>query len=153
MSELRSRPLFSISLTLHPTQPVGASPLGTRRIIPISGGSFEGERLRGIVLPHAAADWLLDRPDGSSQQDARLTLQTDDGALIFMSYRGVRLVSPEVSARIARGERVDASEYYQRIAPFFETASERYGWLNRIVSVGVGERTPGGVSYRVFEVL
>jgi Protein of unknown function (DUF3237) len=153
MSELRSRLLFSISLSLHPIQPVGASPLGTRRIIPISGGSFEGERLRGIVLPHAAADWLLDRADGSSQQDARLTLQTDDGVLIFMSYRGVRLVSPEVSARIARGERVDASEYYQRIAPFFETASERYGWLNRIVSVGVGERTPGGVSYRVFEVL
>jgi len=70
-----------------------------------------------------------------------------------MSYRGVRLVSPDVSARIARGERVDASESYQRIAPLFETASERYGWLNRIVSVGLGERTPGGVSYRVFEVL
>jgi len=153
MSELLSRPLFSISLSLHPVQSVGAGPLGSRRIIPISGGSFEGDRLRGIVLPQAGGDWLLDRADGSSQQDARLTLQTDDGALIFMSYRGVRLVSPEVSARIARGERVDSSEYYQRVAPFFETASERYGWLNRIVSVGVGERTPGGVSYRVFEVL
>ena len=153
MSELRSRPLFSITLNVLPIQPVGAGPLGTRRIIPISGGSFEGDRLRGIVLPQAAGDWLLDRADGSSQQDARLTLQTDDGALIFMSYRGVRFVSPEVSARIARGERVDASEYYHRVALFFETASERYGWLNRIVSVGVGDRTPTGVSYRVFEVL
>ena len=153
MSDLRSRPLFSISVSLHPIQAVGANPLGTRRIIPISGGSFEGDRLRGIVLPQAAGDWLLDRADGSSQQDARLTLQTDDGALIFMSYRGVRFASPEVNARIARGERVDASEYYQRVALFFETGSERYGWLNRIVSVGVGERTPGGVSYRVFEVL
>jgi len=132
---------------------VGASPLGTRRIIPISGGSFEGERLRGIVLPQAAADWLLDRGDGSSQQDARVTLQTDDGALIYMTYRGVRFASPEVNARIARGERVDASEYYQRVAPFFETGSERYGWLNRIVSVVAGARIKKGVAYKVFEVL
>ena len=82
-----------------------------------------------------------------------MTLQTDDGALILMSYRGVRHASPEVSARLAGGELVPASEYYLRTAPFFETSAERYAWLNRIVSVAMGERLAAGVAYEVFEVL
>ena len=82
-----------------------------------------------------------------------MILRTDDGALILMTYRGVRHASAEVNARIAKGERVSPSEYYLRTAPFFETSSERYAWLNRIVSVGVGERHPEGVTYEVFEVL
>jgi hypothetical protein len=83
----------------------------------------------------------------------RLTLQTDEGALVLMSYRGVRYATAEVSARLARGEQVDPSEYYLRTAPFFETGSERYAWLNTIVAVGMGERLPNGVRYEVFEVL
>jgi hypothetical protein len=106
-----------------------------------------------MVLPQAGSDWLLERADGSFQQDVRLTLETDDGALVLMSYRGVRHALPEVSARLARGEQVDRSEYYLRIAPFFETASERYAWLNHLVAVGVGARAPGGVEYEVFAVL
>jgi hypothetical protein len=82
-----------------------------------------------------------------------MVLRTDDGALIVMTYRGVRHASPEVNARIARGELLPASEYYLRTAPFFETSSERYGWLNKIVTVGVGERLRDGVVYEVFEIL
>ena len=82
-----------------------------------------------------------------------MALETDDGALILMSYRGVRHASAEVSAKMARGEPVDRSEYYLRTAPFFETISERYAWLNHIVSVGVGGRMPNGAKYDVFEVL
>jgi len=70
-----------------------------------------------------------------------------------MTYRGVRHASAEVTARIAAGETVSGADYYLRTAPFFETASQRYAWLNTIVSVGVGERTPDGVVYEVFEVL
>jgi len=70
-----------------------------------------------------------------------------------MTYRGVRYASPEVSARIARGEQVAASDYYLRTAPFFETSSPRYAWLNKIVSIAKGERQPDGVSYEVFEIL
>jgi hypothetical protein len=82
-----------------------------------------------------------------------MVLRTDDGALILMTYRGVRHASAEVNARIARGEQVNGSEYYLRTAPFFETSSPQYAWLNKIVTVGVGERRPGGVTYEVFEIL
>jgi hypothetical protein len=122
-------------------------------VFPVAGGSFAGERLRGTVLPEASGDWLLQRADGSFQQDVRLTLREDDGAFILMSYRGVRHASDEVSARLARGEAVGRDDYYLRIAPFFETAAPAHLWLNRIVAVGVGERTPDAVVYEVFEVL
>ena len=153
MTELRSRLLFTLEASLHPVQDLGPTPHGHRRIFPVSGGTFEGARLRGIILPHAGGDWLLTRADGSFQQDVRMTLETDDGALILMTYRGVRHASPEVSAKIARGEAVGRSEYYLRTSPFFETGSDRYAWLNRIVAVGVGERMPNGAKYAVFEVL
>ena len=74
MVQLRSRPLFKIRIELHPLQEVGDTPLGQRRVVPVSGGAFEGERLRGRVLPHAGSDWLLGRADGAFQQDVRLTL-------------------------------------------------------------------------------
>lgn len=70
-----------------------------------------------------------------------------------MTYRGVRYASPEVNARIARREQVAASEYYLRTAPFFETSSPKYAWLNKIVTVGMGERRPGDVRYEIFEIL
>lgn len=153
MTQLRSRPLFTISIKLHPTEEVGNTPAGTRRVFPVAGGDFAGERLRGTVLPVAGSDLLLTRADGSSQQDVRMLLRTDDGALIVMTYRGVRHASAEVNARIARGEPVAASEYYLRTAPFFETAAPQYAWLNTIVTVGIGERRPTDVVYQVFEVL
>jgi Protein of unknown function (DUF3237) len=82
-----------------------------------------------------------------------MVLRTDDGTLILMTYRGVRHASAEVNERIARGERVAASDYYLRTAPFFETSSPKYAWLNKIVTIGVGERRPDIVVYEVFEIL
>jgi hypothetical protein len=153
MTELKSRPLFALSIALHPIHELGPTPAGERRVVPVSGGQFDGERLAGEVLPHGGSDLLLTRADGSFQQDVRLMLRTHDGALILMTYRGVRHATPEVTDRIARGEAVGPFEYYLRIAPFFETAAPAYAWLNRIVAVGVGERRPGGASYEVFEIL
>ena len=153
MNALKSRPLFEISITLHPVQEIGSTPAGERRVIPVAGGQFNGDRINGTVLPHAGSDLLLQRADGSFQQDVRLTLRSDDGALILMTYRGVRHSAPEVSRRIARGETVSRTEYYLRIAPFFETAALDYAWLNTIVSVGVGERLTTGARYQVYEVL
>ena len=153
MNALRSRPLFDITLSLHPAQDLGATPLGKRRIVPVAGGTFKGDRLSGIVLPDAAADWILVRHDGSMQLDVRLTLKTDDDALISMQYRGVRQSSPAVAARMARGEKVDPAEYYFRTAPFFETGNDKYAWINNIICVAVGERLPSNVLYTVFEIL
>src|SRR5688572_9715795 len=106
MTELRSRQLFTITIKLHPTEEVGNTPAGVRRVFPVSGGDFTGERVRGTILPVAGSDLLLARADGSSQQDVRILLRTDDEALIVMTYRGVRHASAEVNDRIARGEQV-----------------------------------------------
>jgi Protein of unknown function (DUF3237) len=151
--ELKSRHLFTINMTLPPTLELGATPAGSRRLFTVSGGQFVGERLRGEVLPQGGSDLLLVRADGSAQQDVRLILRTEDGALILMTYRGVRHASQEVNERIARGEHVAGSDYYLPTAPFFETSSAKYAWLNKIVSVAVGERLPDGVTYEVFEIL
>jgi hypothetical protein len=83
----------------------------------------------------------------------RLTLKTHDGHLIYMSYRGLRHGPQWVLDRLAKGEKVDPSEYYFRTAPRFETASEKYSFLNRIISVGVGRREASGPIYEVFQIL
>jgi hypothetical protein len=153
MPELRSRPLFTITMHLPPPLELGDTPAGRRRVFIVSEGQFAGDRLRGEVLPQASSDLLLIRKDESSQQDVRLILRTDDGALILMTYRGVRHASSEANTRIARGEHVARSDYYLRTAPLFETSSLDYAWLNQIVSVAVGERLAETVRYEVFEIL
>src|SRR5215469_3879162 len=153
MPKLESRHLFTITMKLPPTIDLGDTPVGNRRIFTVSSGQFKGERLRGDVLPEASSDLLLRRGDGSYQQDVRLVLRTEDQELILMTYRGVRHASVQVDARRARGEQLSPSEYYLRTAPFFETASAKYAWLNKIVSVGVGERGTDDVKYEVFEIL
>jgi hypothetical protein len=153
VSELKSRHLFTITMDLPPALDLGDTPAGNRHVFIVSGGQFVGERLRGEVLPQASSDLLLLRSDRSYQQDVRLVLRTDDEALVLMTYRGVRHASPEVDARVARGEQVPPSDYYLRTAPFFETSSAKYAWLNKIVSIGVGERQAHGVKYEIFEVL
>ena len=93
------------------------------------------------------------RRDGSWVLDVRLVLETDDGHLIGMTYKGIRHGPQAVLDRIAKGESVSPSDYYFRVAPFFETSSEKYGWLNNVVSVGTGHRLASGPIYQVFEVV
>lgn len=150
---LQSRHLFRLFIALHPSLDLGQTPAGGRRIFPVSGGHFAGERLKGEVSPLIGSDLLLARADGTFQQDVRLLLVADDGAPILMTYRGVRCASPDVADRLARGETVDASEYYLRTTPYFETAAPQHAWLNGIVAVASGGRSPGGVEYEVFEIL
>jgi hypothetical protein len=152
MTELRARPLFIFDLQVKPASMVGTTPAGDRRIGEIVGGRFEGERLRGKILS-GGSDWQSLRTDGNLALDVRFVMETDDGHLIGMTYKGMRHGSKEVMNRIARGDTVSPSEYYLRIAPFFETASEKYGWLTRLVSVGMGHRLPSGPIYQVFEIL
>ena len=153
MSDVRTTPLFTLSLKPGSAQNLGRTPFGERRLAPILGGSFEGPKLRGTVAESGGSDWLLLRPDGATQLDVRLALTTDDGHVIGMTYRGIRHGDPAVMAKLSRGEPVPPDSYYFRIAPFFETASEKYGWLNRIIAVGLGHREPQGPIYRIFEVL
>ncbi len=152
MAELRTAHLFTLTLQVAGMQPIGATPAGDRRVGLVAGGRFTGPRLSGTVLA-GGADWILLRPDGATTLDVRLVLQTDDGATIGMTYRGLRHGPAAVMDRLARGEAVDASEYYFRTSVTFETAAPQYDWLNRIVAVGTGHRPPSGPVYDVFEVL
>ncbi len=152
MAELRTAHLFTLTLEVAGMQPVGATPAGDRRVGLVAGGRFQGARLSGTVLP-GGADWIMLRPDGATTLDVRLVLQTDDGAAIGLTYRGMRHGPPEIMDRVARGEPVPPGSYYFRTSVAFETAAERYAWLNRIIAVGTGERPPSGPVYDVFEVL
>lgn len=151
MTDLRCQPLFIFQIEVKPPSIIGATPGHDRRIGEIAGGRFEGERLRGRILS-GGSDWQSLRADGTTTLNVRLVMETDDGALIGMTYLGMRHGPKEVMDRIARGESVSPSEYYMRATPYYETASEKYGWLNRIVSVAIGHRMAGGAIYQVFQV-
>src|SRR6185503_7853380 len=99
---LRLQPLFRAEITLAPAQELGDTPHGRRRIIPITGGGFRGERLSGRVLP-GGADWQLIRPDGVAQLEARYTLETADGVLIYVRNDGYRHGPAEVMRQLAAG--------------------------------------------------
>ena len=148
---MRLQGLFKAEIELAPPQELGAGPLGRRRIVGITGGRFFGERLSGRVLA-GGADWQVIRADGVADLDARYTLETHDGALIYVRNRGYRHGPEEVLRRIARGENVDPGQYYMRTTPWFETGDARYAWLNRIVCVGTGARRAAAVELEVFEV-
>ena len=125
---------------------------GHRRIVPLTGGTFTGPEISGKLLPGASADWQLVLPDGSALGDIRYTLQTDAGDLLYVQSRGVRHGSPEVLARLARREDVDAGEYTFRTSTQIETAAPDLDWLNKGVFVSVGGRRSGGVTYETYLV-
>jgi hypothetical protein len=131
---------------------VGAVPGGTRRLVPILGGTFSGPGLKGKILPGGSDHQLL-QPDGFTQLEARYILQTDEGEKIYVVNRGVRYGTPEVLARLNAGERVDPFLIYFRTAATFETASPRLQWMGRAIFVCVGERYPTEVVIRFYRVL
>jgi hypothetical protein len=130
---------------------IGDLPTGTRRIVDILGGTFEGPDLRGTLLP-GGADWQLIQDDGFTDIDARYTLRTDSGHLIYVSNVGIRHASPEVMQRLNAGETVDQSEIYFRAIPRFETAAPELQWLMRSIFIATGERYPNGVIIRFWRV-
>jgi hypothetical protein len=148
---LNLQPLFKAEITLAAPQELGDTPLGRRRIIGITGGRFSGERLSGRVLP-GGADWQVIRADGVADLDARYTLETSDGVLIFVRNKGYRHGPAEVLKKLSLGEAVDPSLYYMRTTPSFETGDARYSWLNRMVCVATGARRAAAVELDVYEV-
>lgn len=152
MSNISTELLFKIALDVPSIVDLGETPYGRRRIAQVAAGRFEGPKLTGRVLP-GGGDWLLLRRDGVLQLDVRLTLETDDKHLIYMSYKGFRHGPKEVIDRLNRGEPVDPALYYFRATPYFETCSEKLAWINGICCIATGERNAGGPTYHVFQVL
>lgn len=143
--------LYTSRIDIAAPLDAGKGPHGHRRIINILGGAFSGPRLSGRVLP-GGADWQVVRSDGIVEVSARYTLETGDGALIYITNWGLRHGPPEVIARLAAGEPVDAGEYYFRTTPVFETGAANYAWLNGIIAVAAGERRANAVIITAYEV-
>ncbi len=143
--------LFEEKVVLEPVLELGITTYGNRRIINIVGGTFEGPKLKGKILS-GGADWQTVRSDGTADLVAHYTLQTDDGALIYIVNKGIRHAAPDVLARMANGETVDPSEYYMRTAATFEVSGEKYQWLNKIIAVASGARLKNEVVIRFYQV-
>lgn len=144
--------LYEIHVDLDRPQVIGQTPYGTRQIYYVRGGSFQGPRIKGEVLP-GGGDWALIRQDGVLQLDVRATVRTDDGALVYAWYYGLINATPDVFAAVGRGEDVSPDRYYFYAAPMFQTAAPQYEWLNRVLAVAKGRMVGSGVEYRVFALV
>jgi hypothetical protein len=131
---------------------LGVTPYGIRQIIYIKGGTFEGPKIKGTVLP-GGGDWFVRRADQMVEVDVRCVLRTDDNHLIYCCLRGINEMTAEVAIKAITGQSVDSSKYYFRVTTVTETGSQKYDWLNRIVAVGVGNLIPAGVEYKIYTVL
>lgn len=142
---------FSVDLVAPVWELGETSGQGRRRIIPITGGRFDGPRLKGSILNNGA-DWQVITADGVAIIDTRYLLQTDDGALIYLRTEGLRYGPPEVMKKVAAGEPVDPSQYLFRITLRFETSAPHYAWLNRTMAVGSAMRLGKAVVYDAYEI-
>lgn len=149
---LEMRHLCDARVDLGPPLDLDQSPRGRRRIIPIIGGSVQGERLAGRILA-GGADWQTIFADGSAELDTRYMIETVDGAIIDIRNFGYRHGPADVIAKLAEGEHVDPSQYYMRTTPRFETGDPRYAWLNRSIFIGTGAREASAVVLTLYEVL
>jgi hypothetical protein len=133
-------PLATARLRLGEQSIVPGGPFGTRLIAEVAECVYEGERLRAKQKGAASADWALLAPDGTGTLDVRLTLETDDGAIIFVSYRG----------KLDCSQGLGAAPAYA--APLFETGDERYAWLNRVQAVAKGILDGEHLTYEIYEL-
>ena len=142
---------FEVHATLAPVLSVGETPQGMRRVIPITGGRFEGPKLKGEVVP-GGADWQFDRPDGVTELEALYLLRTQDGAHIQVHNRGLRHGPAEVMSRLRAGAAVAPEEYYFRATPSFSAPAGRYEWLNRSLFLCTGARYADAVRLWMYRV-
>lgn len=142
-----------LKVKLNPALVVGETGHGVRRIIPIIGGTVEGPKIKGEIL-NGGADWQVVRKDGVAELEAHYQFRTDDGVLVYVKNIGIRAATPEVAARIAKGEQVSPSEYYFRAVPKFEAPfGSKYEWLNNAIFICKALRNPDNVSIQVWKVL
>lgn len=145
------KPLMLMTATLGGTDAVGATARGTRAIAEVTGGEFEGDRLKGKVLT-PGGDWAVVDADGLIHLDVRLTLQTDDDANIFMYYTGILEMNEAAQKAMGGGGETQFGDHRFFTQPRFECGHEKYTWLNSVVAVAEGRLIPGAVQYQVYEL-
>jgi hypothetical protein len=131
---------------------VGVTRQSERRVVPITGGTFDGPRLQAVVVG-GGADWQIDDGEGVLAIEARYIVETHDGVTISIVNRGLRHASPSVSAKLAAREIVSPSEYYFRASPTFDAPPGAYGWMRESLFLSAGRREPNAVCLDIFRVL
>lgn len=140
-----------LSVQVGPAQEVGHTVHGQRRLIPILGGQAQGQGWTARVLP-GGADFQLIVTPRLAELDARYTLETDAGDLIYVNNHAIRVAEPALTQRLIRGEAVDPALIYFRCSPRFETAASALGWISEHLFIGTGARHPDRVDMRFFVV-
>jgi muconolactone delta-isomerase len=152
LPEPRLIQVYRLEATLAPPLDLGEVAGGHRRVVALTGGAFSGPEISGRLLPGASADWQTILPDGTALGDIRYVLETDRGDLLYVQSRSIRHGSPQVLARLGRGEEVDPHEYTFRTTTEIETSAAGLGWLNKGVFISVGARQAAGVIYDTYLV-
>lgn len=142
---------FEIRATVAQPRDFGVMDHGRRRVVDITGGTFEGPDIKGRIIP-GGADWQSIQEDGLSRLDTRYSLETDDGKLIYVQNAALRHAPPEVMALLNQGQIVDPELVYFRTVPTFETSAPELKWLERSVFIGVGQRYPEDVRVQFWRV-
>jgi hypothetical protein len=150
--QLATKYVFSLSIKVGTPIVAGDLGYGIRRVIPVLGGTVQGEGIKGTIHS-GGADFQIIRPDGFTELEAKYTFELDDGAVIYIENIGVRFGPKEALDRIARGEAVDPTLIYFRSVPKFETGHPKYRWLMQNLFIGVGARHPDRVELAVHQVL
>ena len=144
---------FEARVDVGPEERVGHGEGDVLHFVPITGGTVEGPRLRGAVVP-GGGDWYVQRGPMCIQLDAHYLLRAEDGALIDIVNRGLfRTSSAEVMERSHRGEPIDPNDLYYRTSPVFRTDASAHRWLAESVFVGLAREERGQICIRFFEVL
>ncbi len=142
---------FELRATVGQPQDFGIMDHGRRRVVDITGGTFEGPAIKGRIVP-GGADWQSIQDDGFSRLDTRYALETDDGKLIYVQNFALRHAPPEVMEQLNAGQIVDPDLVYFRTMPTFETSAPELKWLERHVFIGVGQRFPEDVRVQFWRV-
>lgn len=151
MSEPKLETRWLASLRGSIPQPI--MPTQGMMVFNVLDAELDSPRIKAkAVAP--SGDWIRVQPNGNWLLDVRMLMETDDGEMIYTFYNGVLRMDPGLGDRLASGEEIPGSEMYFRSAPYFQTAAEKYGWLNDILAIGKMTSFGGGkVVYDIFEVL
>ena len=148
---------FELLLTYHANigegLDVGAGAFGTRLIVEVHGGEFEGKKLKGKIRENGCADWLTMTED-YGHLDVRATFETHDGAMIYVEYTGKLELTPAIQKALSTGEgETEYGDQYFFTTPRMQTGDPRYAWVNNIICVGQGRLRSGRVEYNVYQVV
>ena len=143
--------LFTLTAEVGDIVTMGPAPLGERRVVQITGGTFEGPQLRGEVI--GGADWQIVRGDGAIELDARYAIKEARGGIVQVLSQGMRHGPAEVLARLGRGEDVPPDQYFFRTIMRFETGASELAFLNRTIAVATAERKAQRVELQAWRLL